>query len=88
VLFFWGGIVTGVYPVALGMAGERFTGSDLVSVNAAIIMSYGLGGLIGPALGGAAMDLRNPEGLPALLLVLFAVFLAATLLRKDRPRAR
>ena len=88
VLFFWGGIVTGVYPVALGMAGERFTGADLVSVNAAIIMSYGLGGLIGPALGGAAMDLRNPEGLPALLLVLFAVFLAATLLRKDRPRAR
>jgi MFS family permease len=88
VLFFWGGIVTGVYPVALGMAGERFTGADLVSVNAAIIMSYGLGALIGPALGGAAMDLCNPEGLPALLLVLFAVFLAATLLRKDRPRAR
>jgi MFS family permease len=88
VLFLWGGMATGIYPVALAMAGERFTGSDLVSVNAAMIMSYGLGGLIGPVLGGAAMDLRNPEGLPALLFLLFALFLAATLVRKDRPRAR
>ena len=88
VLFFWGGMATGIYPVALAMAGERFTGSDLVSVNAAMIMSYGLGGLLGPVLGGVAMDLRNPEGLPVLLLLLFAFFLVATLLRKDRPRAR
>jgi MFS family permease len=88
VLFVWGGMVTGIYSVALSMAGERFTGADLVSVNAAMIMSYGLGGLVGPVLGGAAIDLRNPEGLPALLLVLFALFLAVTLLRKDRPRAR
>jgi MFS family permease len=88
VLFVWGGIVTGVYPVALGMAGERFTGSDLVAANAAIIMSYGLGGLVGPAMGGAAMDLRSPEGLPAMLLLVFALFLGATLLRRDRPRAR
>jgi MFS family permease len=88
VLFFWGGMATGVYPVALGMAGERFTGADLVSVNAAIIMSYGLGGLVGPVLGGAAMDLRNPEGLPALLMLVFALFLVVTLLKKDRPRAR
>lgn len=88
VLFFWGGMATGIYPVALAMAGERFTGTELVSVNAAMIMSYGLGGLIGPVLGGAAMDLRNPEGLPALLFLLFAFFLAATLLRRDRPRAR
>jgi MFS family permease len=88
VLFLWGGMATGIYPVALSMAGERFSGADLVSVNAAMIMSYGLGGLIGPVMGGAAMDLRNPEGLPALLFVLFALFLAATLLRRDRPPAR
>jgi MFS family permease len=88
VLFIWGGMVTGIYPLALAMAGERFAGAELVSANAAMIMSYGVGGLVGPVLGGVAMDLRSPEGLPALLLALFAVFLAATLLRKDRRRAR
>jgi len=88
VLFVWGGVVTGIYPVALAMAGERFAGAELVSANAAIIMGYGLGALVGPALGGAAMDLWNPQGLPALLLGLFAVFLLATLVKRDRPRAR
>jgi MFS family permease len=88
VLFVWGGVVTGIYPVALSMAGERFAGSELVTANAAIVMSYGLGGLAGPALGGAAMDLWNPHGLPALLLALFAMFLVATVIKRARPRAR
>jgi predicted MFS family arabinose efflux permease len=89
VLFLWGGLACGIYPVALGMAGERFRGAALVAANAALIMSYGIGALIGPVLGGAAMDLWNPQGLPAVLALVFALFLAATLLiRQDRPAAR
>jgi MFS family permease len=84
-LFFWGGIAAGIYPVALGMAGDRFRGGELVSANAAMITAYGLGALAGPALGGAAMDGWNPNGLFGLFVVLFAVFVAATLFR--RPRA-
>jgi len=89
-LFVWGGIAAGIYPVALGMAGDRFRGGDLLTVNAAIIIAYGLGALLGPALGGAAMDLWNPRGLPALFVLLFALFLAATLLFRepDRPPRR
>jgi MFS family permease len=78
-LLLWGGLATAVYPVALSMAGERFGGPELVSVNAAIIMSYGLGALAGPVLGGIALDLWNPHGLPALFAVLFAGLLAASL---------
>ena len=33
-------------------------------VNAAFIKAYEVGGAIGPALGGAAMDLWDPHGLP------------------------
>ena len=51
-LFVWGGIASGIYPVALSMAGDRFRGGELVSVNAAMIMAYGLGALVGPPLGG------------------------------------
>ncbi len=60
------------------MAGDRFRGAELVSVNAAMIIAYGLGGLAGPALGGMAMDMRNPQGLLWLFALLFACLLVAT----------
>ena len=74
----WGGVASAIYPVALSMAGDRFRGHDLVSVNAAMIIAYGLGGLVGPALGGAAMDVWNPNGLLVFFVVLFAGFCLAT----------
>lgn len=74
----WGGVASSIYPVALSMAGDRFRGAEIVSVNAAIIMAYGAGALIGPALGGAAMDLRDPQGLFWFFILLFAGFLAST----------
>ena len=84
----WGGIVTGIYPVSLSMAGDRFNGGELVAVNAAIIIAYGLGGLIGPGLGGAAMDLAGPRGLFWFLAVLFLGFLAVVATARSGTRAR
>jgi MFS family permease len=81
-LFVWGGIASSIYPIALSMAGDRFRGPDLVAVNAAMIIAYGIGALAGPALGGAAMTIWNPQGLLWLIALLFACLLAAT-----RPRA-
>jgi MFS family permease len=74
----WGGVATAIYPVALSMAGDRFRGGELVTVNAAIIIAYGLGALVGPGLGGAAMDLWDPQGLLWFFALLFAAFLVAT----------
>ncbi len=79
-LFLWGGLASAIYPIVLGIAGERFRGAELVAVNAAVIISYGLGALIGPVLGGVAMDLWNPHGLLAMLALLFAGFVATTFL--------
>lgn len=77
-LFVWGGIVSATYPVALSMAGDRFPTGELVAVNAAVISAYGVGSLAGPVLGGVAMDVWNPQGLPALFIALFALFLLLT----------
>ncbi len=81
VLFVWGGIASGIYPVALGMAGDRFTGAELVALNAAIIIAYGIGSLIGPTIAGAAMDAWNPQGLLGYFAALFAMLLLITLAR-------
>ncbi len=86
-LFVWGGTATGIYPVALSMAGDRFRGADLVSINAAIIIAYGVGALVGPTLGGAAMDLSDPQGLLWLFVLLFAALLIGTARVKARAAA-
>ena len=87
-----GGVASGIYPVALSMAGDRFRGGNLVSVNAAMIVAYGLGGLAGPPVGGAAMDCRNPQGLLWLFVALFAALLIGTRrwvsLRSTHPTSR
>lgn len=85
-LFVWGGIVAAIYPVALSMAGDRFPADELVAVNAVVIIAYGIGSLAGPVLGGVAMDVWNPQGLPALFVVLFALFLL--LMRFATPSLR
>ena len=87
-LFFCGGLASGLYPVALAMAGDRFRDGELVAANAALIMSYGIGSLIGPVAGGIAMDLWNPHGLLTLFALLFATFLATTLTPARRAEAR
>jgi MFS family permease len=75
----WGGFAAGIYPVTLAIAGARFRGAELVSANAAIIIAYGLGSLLGPSLGGVAMDFWNPNGLMLAFALLFALFLALTI---------
>ena len=82
VLFVWGGFATSLYPIALSMAGDRFTGTDLINANAALVIAYGLGAFIGPILGGVAMDLWNPHGMMAVLTILFAALLLTTLVAR------
>jgi MFS family permease len=76
-LIVWGGVASGIYPVALSMAGDRFSGSELVSINAAMVVAYGVGALLGPPLGGVAMVIDDPQGLLWLFVLLFAGLLAA-----------
>ena len=86
-LFMWGGIASGIYPVALGIAGDRFHGADLVRVNAGMISAYGAGGLVGPALGGVAIEWNGAIGLPTMFALLFVAFLLVMTLRNQRSDA-
>ncbi len=86
-LFAWGGIASGVYPIVLSMTGDRFRGADLIAANAAMIIAYGLGSLMGPVFGGAAMDIRNPQGLFWLFVLLFIGLLAVTGLLASHSRS-
>ncbi|MEI8144340.1 MAG: MFS transporter [Alphaproteobacteria bacterium] len=74
VLVTWGGIVAGLYTVGLAHLGSRFRGADLAQANAAFVVMYATGMLLGPPIAGVGMDFWPPHGLPATLALIFAAY--------------
>lgn len=65
----------GVYVVALATLGDRFKGPDLMAGTAAIAIMWGLGGLIGPPLAGAAIDAFGINAMPVTLSLFYVILL-------------
>jgi MFS family permease len=78
----WGGVGGSLYAVGLAHLGSRYSGADLASANAAFVMLYALGMLLGPPIVGLGMDLISPNG----LFFAIAVLLAPYLLCANRSR--
>jgi MFS family permease len=72
-LFVWGAVAFGTYTVAMVELGDRFSGALLLAGNSAFGTVWGIGGIVGPLVGGTAMDLMGPEGLPLTLAILFVI---------------
>ncbi|MBI1239269.1 MAG: MFS transporter [Alphaproteobacteria bacterium] len=83
-LFFWGGVILGLYSVGLTVLGGRFTGGELSAANAAFALMYAGGSLIGPFLSGTAMDLWDPHGLLLVLGGIAFAYMILALLRSGR----
>ncbi|MEC9345792.1 MAG: MFS transporter [Pseudomonadota bacterium] len=82
VMLVWGGAATSLYALALAIQGERFSGAELVTGNAAFGVLYGLGALIGPLVAGTGMDLADPDGFAWSMALFCGVFLAFLLVRQ------
>ena len=82
-LFFWGGLIGGIYTLALTLIGERFRGEQLTTANAGLGVLWGIGSLSGLTLTGVAMDLYDPHGFVATLVILCAAGLIVVL--RNRP---
>lgn len=74
-MFLWGGLIGSFYTLTLALLGQRFAARHLAVANAAFILAYDLGGAAGPVLGGAALDLWDPHGLPLAVGLALAAFL-------------
>lgn len=87
-LTIWGGVVGSLYTVGLAHLGSRFTGEDLAAANAAFIFCYSLGGLVGPATIGAAMDAYDPQGFAVAVACFFAAYLVLVVTRMRHAQGR
>lgn len=77
----------GLYTLAIILVGQRFRGKELVTANAAIGVIWGIGGLLGPPLGGLAMHWSNPDGLTWLWILMAALFLLMFLFRNQPTKS-
>lgn len=55
VAFLLGGVILGFYTLGLAIVGEEVASSDLAAANAAFLVMYQVGAIIGPAAAGVAM---------------------------------
>jgi MFS family permease len=66
-LFIWGGTLYAFYSQGIALLGGTFAASELPTANTVFVMVYCLGGVIGPSVGGMAMDAWPRHGLQVLL---------------------
>ncbi|MEM8852755.1 MAG: MFS transporter [Pseudomonadota bacterium] len=84
VLFVTGGIVAGLYTIGLTHLGARYRGSELASANAAFVMMYAVGMLVGPIALGGGLDLYEPHGFAIAIAAIFAIYVAMAFVRIGR----
>lgn len=73
-----------IYTIALAILGDRFRGAALISGSAAFAAMWGIGGLVGPPIAGAAMDLGGPHAIPLVLAVTYLVLIAGLAAAKGK----
>jgi MFS family permease len=62
-LLLWGGTMYGFYSQGIALLGDSYPTGQLAAANAAFVIVYCAGGIVGPSVGGVAMDLWTPNGL-------------------------
>lgn len=68
------GLVLAVYPISVAHLVDRIHKDHLVAGSSGLLMLYGLGSFIGPALAGVALENLGAGGLPAYYLIILGVF--------------
>jgi MFS family permease len=66
-IFVWGGTLYAFYSQGVALLGQEYAAAELPTANTVFVMVYCLGGVIGPSVGGLAMDLWPDHGLQSLL---------------------
>jgi MFS family permease len=75
-LFVWGGVVAALYTIGLAHLGTQLSGRDLASANAAFVLCYGIGMVLGPQAIGIGMDMFGNNGFGWALGVFFGAYIA------------
>lgn len=62
--FLYGGLMFSLYAISVAHTNDHLEEGQVLEATRGLIMIYGIGALSGPLLGGIAMDIAGPVGLP------------------------
>ena len=88
VAFLYGGLMFSVYAISVAHTNDYLSPGQVLGATRGLLLLYGLGALTGPLLGGLAMDVAGPVGLPwlsAATLTLIGVYGIYRMLRRAPP---
>ncbi len=79
----FGGVVFGLYPLALALAADRLSeGEDMVPMSSSMLLVFGLGASLGPVVAGVVFPLLANRGLFVYTGGAFLLLVAAAILRQ------
>jgi MFS family permease len=84
--FLLGGVIIGFYTVSLAIVGERVGASDLATANAAFLVMYQAGAILGPLAAGIAMSLAPLAGFVAAVVGLMVIGATIVIALERRER--
>jgi MFS family permease len=64
-----------IYTIGLTILGDNFTGPDLIAGSAAFAAMWGIGGLLGPPIAGAATDAFGIDAIPLTVCLVYVLLL-------------
>jgi MFS family permease len=80
------GLVLAVYPISVVHLVDRIHKDHLVAGSSSLLMIYGLGSFIGPAIAGFALKYMGASALPAYYLFILAIFSFILIVQLIRSR--
>lgn len=86
-LFLWGGAFVGIYTTTVAMLGDTYKDAELLGIYALLSVAWGAGALLGPLIGGVAMD-GSPHGLPIFAAIACGGFALFASLHQDGRQHR
>ncbi|AGK58482.1 major facilitator superfamily protein [Hyphomicrobium denitrificans 1NES1] len=86
--FLLGGVILGFYTLGLAVIGERIRPADLAAANAAFLVMYQAGSIIGPFAAGVAMTISPVIGFVAIMTGLMVICTIAVIVLEKRERCQ
>ncbi|MGP1396893.1 MAG: MFS transporter [Inquilinaceae bacterium] len=86
-VFVMGGLGVGFYTLSLTHIGQRMHVHELAVANAAFLITYQVGAMVGPTVGGVAMGLWQPHGFVAVMIAAALIGALAMALVRRKPAA-
>jgi MFS family permease len=71
--FVYGGLMFSLYGISVAHANDQLAQEQVLGATQGLLLVYGLGAILGPLLGGIAMQAMDPAGLPVVSVATAAV---------------